>query len=232
VEDDGPKPSVTPGLNRFEWNLRYDGFTDFEGRIFWAGANRGPVAAPDAYRVRLTVDGQTQTQPFRVRIDPRLDGQVTPEALRERFDLALEIRDRLSEANEAVIRIRNIKAQIDDRIESSEDVDLRTLGTDVKDRLGTVEEEIYQVRNRSGQDPLNFPIKLNNKLGSLLGIVESAEARPTLQSYEVFEMLSDQLDGELERLVLIIEQDSGQLNDLLRALGLEEVDFAAEAESR
>jgi len=224
----GPTPSVTPGLNRFVWNLRYEGATDFEGRIFWAAGNSGPVAAPDEYRVRLTVDGQTQTQAFRVRIDPRLDGQVTPGALRERFELALQIRDRLSEANEAVIRIRDIKTQIDDRMESSEDVELGSLGVDVKSSLGTIEEAIYQVRNRSSQDPLNFPIKLNNKLGSLLSIVESAEARPTLQAYEVFEMLSGQLDSELERLAVIIERDLGSLNELLPILGLEQIDVDPE----
>lgn len=224
----GPTPSVTPGLNRFVWNLRYEGATDFEGRIFWAAGNSGPVAAPDEYRVRLTVDGQTQTQVFRVRIDPRLDGQVTPGALRERFELALQIRDRLSEANEAVIRIRDIKTQIDDRMESSEDVELSSLGVDVKSSLGTIEEAIYQVRNRSSQDPLNFPIKLNNKLGSLLSIVESAEARPTLQAYEVFEMLSGQLDSELERLAVIIERDLGSLNELLPVLGLEQIDVDPE----
>jgi hypothetical protein len=224
----GPTPSVTPGLNRFVWNLRYEGATDFEGRIFWAAGNSGPVAAPDEYRVRLTVDGQTQTQVFRVRIDPRLDGQVTPGALRERFELALQIRDRLSEANEAVIRIRDIKTQIDDRMESSEDVELGSLGVEVKSSLGTIEEAIYQVRNRSSQDPLNFPIKLNNKLGSLLSIVESAEARPTLQAYEVFEMLSGQLDSELERLAVIIERDLGSLNELLPVLGLEQIDVDPE----
>lgn len=228
----GPTPTVNPGLNRFVWNLRYEAWTDFEGRIFWSAGNNGPLAAPDDFSVRLTVDGQTQTQGFRVRIDPRLDGQVTPGELRERFDLALEIRDRLSEANEAVIRIREIKTEIDDRIEASDDVELRSLGTYTKNRLGLVEEEIYQVRNRSGQDPLNFPIKLNNKLGSLLSIVESAEARPTQQSYEVFEMLSGQLDRELEQLTLIVEQGLVQLNESLRALGLEEIDITSEGDVR
>ena len=69
------------------------------------------------------------------------------------------------EANEAVMLIPDIKTQIDDRIEASEDVELRSFGTYMKNRLGRIEEEVYQVRNRSSQDPLNFPIKLNNKLG-------------------------------------------------------------------
>ncbi|MCH7592190.1 MAG: hypothetical protein IH989_05375, partial [Planctomycetes bacterium] len=103
-----------------------------------------------------------------------------------------------------------------------------SLGVDVKSSLGTIEEAIYQVRNRSSQDPLNFPIKLNNKLGSLLSIVESAEARPTLQAYEVFEMLSGQLDSELERLAVIIEGDLGSLNELLPILGLEQIDVDPE----
>jgi photosystem II stability/assembly factor-like uncharacterized protein len=78
---------------------------------------------------------------------------------------APETWDRVSEANEAVILISDIKTQIDDRIEASEDVELRSFGTYMKNRLGRIEEEVYQVRNRSSQDLLNFPIKLNNKLG-------------------------------------------------------------------
>ena len=94
----------------------------------------------------------------------------------------------------------------------------------VKDRLAAVEGEIYQVRNESNQDPLNFPIKLNNKLASLLGIIESAEARPTAQVYEVFEMLSGQLDTELQQLTLIIQQDLARLNELLRSLGMDPIE--------
>jgi hypothetical protein len=87
-----------------------------------------------------------------------------------------------------------------------------------------VEGEIYQVRNRSNQDPLNYPIKLNNKIAALQNLVEGPENRPTDQSYEVFDVLSSALGQELEQMTLIIQQDLARLNALLRELGLEPID--------
>ena len=219
-----PKPSVQAGSHSLTWNLRYEGYADFEGRIFWAAGNNGPVAVPGEYQVRMTVDGDTQGRDFEIRLDPRLAGQVTLADLRERFDLAMRVRDRVSAANEAVVRVRGLKDQIDDRMDASENLELRSLGTSVKNRLGAVEQEVYQVRNQSGQDPLNFPIKLNNKLAALIGQIESAEARPTDQTHEVFEELSGLLDLELEQLTLIIQQDLASLNALLWSLGMEPIE--------
>jgi len=218
------KPSLEAGAHRFTWDLRYPGFADFDGRIFWSGRNAGPVAVPGAYEVRLTVDGETSREGFRVTLDSRLEGDVTLADLRERFDLAIRVRDRVSEANEAVSKIRNVKAQVDDRLEASDHGELHSRGESVKERLSGVEGEIYQVRNRSNQDPLNFPIMLNNKLAALLGTVESAEAAPTRQTHQVFESLSRLLDAELEQMTLIFQQDLAQLNELLRSLGMDPID--------
>ncbi len=218
------RPSLDAGSHRFTWDLRYPGFTDFDGRIFWSARNSGPMAVPGAYSVRLDVDGETRSEEFRVTLDSRLEGAVTLAELAERFELAMRVRDRVTAANEAVVKIRNVKSQVDDRLEASDHGELHSRGESVKERLSGVEGEIYQVRNRSNQDPLNFPIKLNNKLASLLGTVESAEAAPTRQAYEVFEHLSRLLDAELEQMTLIFQQDLAQLNELLRSLGMDPID--------
>lgn len=220
----GGRPSADAGSNRFSWNMRYPGYTDFEGRIFWAAGNFGPAALPGNYTVRMTVDGTAYEQDFEVRMNPRAAAEgVTMADLQERFDFAMQIRDRVSAANEAVIRIRRIKEQIDARQEEADNAELQTLGDQVETKLGDVEQEVYQVRNQSNQDPLNFPIKLNNKIAALLGVVEGAESRPTDQSYDVYEKLSAELDTQLELLTIIIQQDVAQLNELLRELGLDPI---------
>ena len=213
-------PSVQAGSQSFTWNLRYPGYTDFDGRIFWAAGNVGPVAPPGRHQVRLSAGGQTQTQDFEIRMDPRLQGQVTVAQLRERFDFAVRIRDRVSDANEEVIRIRRIKTDVDDRLKQTSDAAIGRLGGTVKTKVSGVEEEIYQVRNRSSQDPLNFPIKLNNKLAALIGHVESAEASPTAPSLEVFRHLDTLVQRQSERLEAVIATDIAQLNDLLRNANL------------
>ncbi len=220
----GGRPSTSAGSNRFSWNMRYPGYTDFEGRIFWAAGNQGPAALPGTYTVRMTVDGTAYEQDFEVRMNPRAASEgVTMADLQARFDFAMQIRDQVSAANEAVIRIRRIKEQIDARQEESGNAELQSLGDQVETKLGAVEQEVYQVRNQSNQDPLNFPIKLNNKIAALLGVVEGAESRPTDQSMDVYQKLTGELDTQLELLTIIIQQDVAQLNELLRELGLDPI---------
>lgn len=224
-DNPGPNPSMREGAHRFSWNMRYPGYTDFEGRIFWAAGNAGPAALPGVYTARMTVDGTSYEQDFEVKMNPRAvaDG-VTMADLQERFDFAMQIRDRVSQANEAVIRIRRMKEQIEARQEAADNAELQELGDQVEEKLGAVEQEVYQVRNQSNQDPLNFPIKLNNKIAALLGIVERGETRPTDQSYDVFEKLTGELDAQLEILTIIIQQDVAQLNELLQSLGLDPIE--------
>jgi photosystem II stability/assembly factor-like uncharacterized protein len=216
------RPPRQAGSNSFRWSMRYPGYTDFEGRIFWAAGNVGPSAVPGTYQVRLTADGETQTQDIEIKLDPRLE-RVTLADLQARFDLALRIRDRVSEANQAVLDIRGIKGDVDDRLGQTDDQEIQDQGAVVKDGLSAVEQEIYQVRNRSGQDPLNFPIKLNNKLAALMFTVENGESRPTDQSVAVFDHLSGLLQTELIRMNTIIEQDLQRLNELLRQANLEPI---------
>ncbi|MCH8144046.1 MAG: glycosyl hydrolase [Gemmatimonadetes bacterium] len=217
-------PSDSAGSNSFLWNLRYPGYTDFDGRIFWAAGNNGPMAIPGSYQVRLTAHGETQTQSFEIKIDPRME-HVTVAQLRERFEFALRIRDRVSQANDAVIEIRRIKGDVDDRLEQTDDQRIHEQGGKVESNLSAVESEIYQVRNESRQDPLNFPIKLNNKLASLLGVVERGETAPTAQSFRVFDHLSELLQTELIRMNTIIEQDLRRLNELLQEEGLDPIEI-------
>jgi photosystem II stability/assembly factor-like uncharacterized protein len=217
------QPSVEAGSHTFTWNMRYPGYTDFEGRIFWAAGNSGPAAVPGRYQVRLTVGDVQQTREFEIRLDPRLAGSVTLAQLEERFDFALKIRDRVSEANEAVVRIRDIKRAIDERLGETEDRAIARQAESVKSQLSAVEQEIYQVKNESSQDPLNFPIKLNNKIAALMGVVESAEAPPTDQSYEVYDHLSGLLQVQLDRLEEVEATELARLNEMLRGAGMEEV---------
>jgi photosystem II stability/assembly factor-like uncharacterized protein len=223
-----PSPSVRSGLQLFRWDLRLPGYTEFQGRIFWAAGNAGPVVVPGRYTVRLLVDDrEVGTRAFHVLMDPRVRG-VSQADLEARFQLAVRIRDRVSDANHAVVLIRDVKTQIDARLESSQDARLVAAGRGVQEALSRVEGEIYQVRNRSSQDPLNFPIKLNNKLAALLGGVESSENRPTDQSHAVFERLSGLLQAELDRLETVLARDLAELNRRLRDAGIDPVEVRRE----
>ncbi len=132
-------------------------------------------------------------------MDPRFEG-VTQEDLEEQWALAMQIRDATSKANEAVIRIREIKADLAER---TDDRTRRFV-----EELSAIEMDLYQVQNQSGQDPLNFPIKLNNRLASLRRSLENGDARPTDGAYLVFEELSAELESHLEKLEELIRRNS------------------------
>jgi hypothetical protein len=142
---------------------------------------------------------------------------VTVAQLQDRLDFAMNVRDRVSVANDAVVNIRDIKGQVDDRLDRTETQEIHQVGGEVKVKLSDVEEQIYQVRNEARQDPLNYPVMLNNKLASLMGLMEAAEAEPTESSREVYRYLSTLLQEELDKMDVIIQTDLSRLNELLRS---------------
>ncbi|HEY6212679.1 MAG TPA: hypothetical protein VIW45_10355, partial [Vicinamibacterales bacterium] len=230
-EEDGfrrpadPKPPVAAGLHRIAWDMRYPGATDFPGLIMWAATTRGPEAPPGAYRVRVTVDGETATQDFRIAREPHVLKDVTDQDLREQFDLAMNIRNKVSQANDAVLLARGIKAQIKDRkgkLDAKQAAIVKALD-DLEQTISAAEGEIYQVKLQSSQDPLNFPIKLNNKIAALQGVVESADTRPTEQTYSVFRTLSNSLDEQLSKLDAAVKTKLPAVNQQLQRQKLDPI---------
>lgn len=221
-DEDGPRPPARParlaaaaGMNRFVWDMRYPDATTFPGMIYWAGTSSGPLAVPGNYTVKLTVDGATSTQPFVIRKDPRMGGSVSD--LQKQLDLALQIRDKVSQANDAVIKIRDIRKQLEDVIARASAVKpVVDAGRKLITALTEVEQELYQTKNQSGQDPLNYPIKLNNKLAALLAVVQSSDTAPTSQSNQVFEDLATKTNAPLRRLDGLVQSDLAGFNKLVR----------------
>lgn len=187
-------PSIRQGLNSFTWDLRYPAPSFFKGIILWgASPLHGPLAPPGKYEVRVSAGERAITKYFEIKLDPRLK-EVTPADVTEQFELAMQVRNLTDKANQAVIEIRKLK----DRITHSGP--LNGANKLLLARLAGIEEDLYQVRNQSGQDPLNFPIKLNNRLAALERIVESGDGKPTAGSYQVFKELSADLDRTLSEL--------------------------------
>ena len=210
------------GLNTVQWNIQYPGATTFPGMILWGASTAGPRAVPGNYTVRMTVDGRRLEQPLTVIKHP-LYKDVTQADLEAQFALAIRIRDKLSEANQAVIRIRDIKGQVTDRQGRSRDARLKTVGDTLVKQISAVEEEIYQVRNQSGQDPLNFPIKINNRFGTLNRSVNTGDGAPIGNAEPIFNDLVQELKVQTDRLEEILNRELPKLNAELRRLGLTEV---------
>ena len=212
-------PAKTVGMNTFNWDMRYAPPVSFPGMILWGGSQTGPEAAPGKYTVRLSVDGKTSTQPLLIKRHPL--HEATDADLAAQTALALAIRDKVNDANSAVIRARDIKKQVIDRLGKSSDPKLKLLADTLTTKLNAVEEEIYQVRNQSGQDPLNFPIKLNNRLASLMGTVTRGDTRPGGNAAPIFGDLKTELKVQTDRMQQVLDKDLAALNAELKRLGLE-----------
>jgi len=191
-----PEPTAVAGLNRFTWDLQYPGATTFPGMVLW-GANiaRGPYAVPGTYSVRVMADGKSVTKPFRLTEDGW--SKATQADLQAQFDLDERVIKRESEANQAVIDVGKLRDQVNDRVGKTESADVRASGQALVTKLTDIEETIYQTKSHASEDPLNFPIKINNRMGHLLGVIEGDDAKPTDQTYAVFRQLSAELDKVL-----------------------------------
>ena len=154
--------------------------------ILWGVRTMAPAVPPGEYRVRLRVGRSVMSERLVVNRNPWIEG-VTDEDLVAQYEFGVRVRDQVDRANRAVIEIRRVKGELEERLEGVED----------EGALEEIEGEIYQVRNRSNQDPLNFPIKVNNRLANLLSMSERGDGRPGSGMEEVFGVMVGRLEGLL-----------------------------------
>ncbi|OGX82954.1 WD40/YVTN/BNR-like repeat-containing protein [Hymenobacter glacialis] len=207
------------GLNRFVWDMRYPEASKFDGIILWGGGTEGPRVMPGTYLARLTLNKETpQETEVVVLPDPR--AKATPQELQAQFAFLQEVRDKLTETNDAVRDIRTMRGQLEalttplkadaayrEVVQAAEAIDKK---------MTSIEEALYQTKNRSGQDPLNYPIRLNNKLANLVGQASEGNYAPTDQLVAFKKEVAELIDHQLGVLKQLREQDVPALNKLIR----------------
>jgi inorganic triphosphatase YgiF len=198
--------------------MKYEGASRVPHSPLWAGNTDGPEVVPGNYQVRLTVNGKSYTTPLEIKADPRL--QVTQQDLEKQLDLLLKIRERVTQAHDTVNQIRGIRAQITELnkrlANQTQGKSVAEAGKQLDKKMTEIEEILIQTKAKSNQDVLNYPIRLNNYLVALGGVVGSSDSAPTQVSYEVFDMLSKQLDEQLARWKSVLSTDVPAYNDVVR----------------
>jgi hypothetical protein len=221
--DDTDDPfTVDKGMNEFVWNMRYEDAERFDGIILWAGGLQGPRAAPGKYLARLVFGADSTTIEFDILKDPRIDS--SEEDLTAQFNFLMEVRDKLSETHSTIKRIRTIREQVEDIIERVANHDqadtVKSSGTALLEKFKQVEEALYQTKNRSNQDPLNYPIRNNNKLSGLVSVVSRGDYKPTEQAIEVKKEITMKIDSELSSYQSILRNDLPAFNALIKSLAI------------
>ncbi len=227
-----PSPLIPAekGLNRFVWDMRVPSAEAVPGAVIWAGTLAGPVVPPGIYQVRLKIGEESQTQKWEWKKDPRIE--ATAADLQEQYNLLLQIRDKLSEVNRAILKLRSTRKQLEDFIshiqkkaerepESGLEVkDLAIAASKIINDLKEIEESLIQPKSQAPQDPLNYPIKLDNRLAALASVVASVDSRPTDASYEVFNELKAEAERQLSKLDKIFKDQVAAFNQKIRQAGL------------
>jgi len=223
--------SKTEGMNRFVWNLRYPDGHRVPGDKTTEDKVTGPLATPGTYQVRLNVAGETQTQSFEIIKDPRV--AATQGDFELQFELAIQVRDKLSETHDSINRIRSVRQQVEEWVSraqghSAEEV-VKTAATAVNDKLSSIEDQLIQVKYRGARDRLNLPTKLNTKLAEILEVIQAADFAPTSQTYLVFEDVSSRVDPHLHQIQRIFDDEVAEFENLVHELGIPAIVPRAEA---
>jgi ribosome-associated translation inhibitor RaiA len=225
AEDDDSKPesadddrllTAEAGLNRLEWNLRYPSVKRFDKLVLWNDYLDGPRAVPGIYSATLTAGESALSVPVEVRGDPR--SAASAEDLKQQFDFAWSVNRKLTETHEAITRLRKARDQVETvaaRVEGQEPyAAIQSAAEDLVGKLDRIEETLYQTRLEARQDPLNFPIRLNDKLAGVMLAATIGDHPPTASAIEVRDALFAAVDEQL----LALEQVLGGELDRFNAL--------------
>lgn len=212
---------ISKGVNRFVWNLRYPDAERIDGMILWNGVPSGIIAPPGEYYFTLKVDGDSIKDKFRVYGDPNY--KCTQAEYEAQFDFLQEVLGKFNEVQKGIRDIRSLRNQINDFVgRQGKDclAEIKHLADSINRKLGAIEETLYQTKARSGQDVLNYPIRLNDKLAGVFDAANSGNMPPSKQVRDVYATLAAQCNQQLDQLKKIREQEIEAFNKLIREKSL------------
>ena len=214
---------VNRGGNQFVWNMQYDGAEKLKGMILWSASLRGAKAVPGPYQVKLTFQGNTLSQPFEILPNPLAEASV--EDMQKQFDFVNGVNQTIDKAHKAINNIRATLKKLNEFNNSFKDKEetksLLAQAKKLANDLGAIEKALYQTKNRSNQDPLNYPIKLTNKLGHVNNLVMMNDFPPTAQDIAVKEELTAAIQLQLENYEKLMSDEVMAFNKAFKALALD-----------
>lgn len=220
----GDKWDPKDSTQLFVWNMRYPDAKKIKGMYFFWATERGPIAVPGEYQAILHVNDDSLTTTFNLVMDPRV--KASQEDLQMQFDFLIETRDLLSEVHQSILDIRSVREQINDLISKTvedEHQEIIDEGHRIDSIMTIIENEFYQTKNKSEQDMLNYPIRLNNKLGHLSALASMGANKPTTQMYALKEELEVEIIMYLDQWSEIVEKDIKILNQMVRTANVDAV---------
>jgi photosystem II stability/assembly factor-like uncharacterized protein len=210
------KVDVIKGMNQFEWDMNYPVAERVEGLILWNGFVGGPKAAPGSYFAKFKSGNDSTEVPFTILPDPNY--KTSQAEYDEQFNHLITIRDKSSEIMKAIKSIREVRQQMNDfsaRVGKDLPKEVKQQIDTVNKQMTAVEEALHQTKAKSGQDVLNFPIKLDDKLSSIFNASAAGQSGLSKQAKDAYAELVPLIDDQLNRLKKIMSEDVAKLNQLI-----------------
>jgi hypothetical protein len=215
------KLEVSKGINQFAWNMQYPESEKVEGMILWNGVPGNILAAPGNYYARVKVDKDSADMPFSINADPNY--KTTQQEYEAQFAFLKQVQDKFNDVQKGIKNIRLVRTQLNDftsRFGKDLPKDVKQFSDSILKKLSAIEETLYQTKAKSGQDVLNYPIRLNDKLSGLFDVANSGNVAPSIQAREAYADLAAQADTALAKLNAILENDLPAFNTLVREKNL------------
>ncbi|WP_245871781.1 WD40/YVTN/BNR-like repeat-containing protein [Sediminicola luteus] len=223
AKDKKQRLKVAKGGNTHVWNTRGTEAEKLKGMILWWANLSGPKAVPGKYKVALNLNGNSQEQVFTILPDPRAEASVAE--MQEQYDFISDINTTINQAHGSIKKIRKVNAKLDAFVKqygaNEATADLVAKAKEMKKGFESVEKALYQTQNQSIQDPLNFPIRLTNKLGHLNSLVALDDFPPTAQDQAVKKELTQQINAQLEAFDALVEKEVADFNAQFNQLKLD-----------
>ncbi|GMN10203.1 hypothetical protein MTsPCn9_13820 [Croceitalea sp. MTPC9] len=223
AKDKKNKLKVKKGGNTHVWDTRGKGSERLKGMILWWANLNGAKAVPGSYKVHLNVNGTTLSETFKILPDPRAEVSVAD--MQKQYDFISSINETVDKAHQSIKKIRKINERLDafttQYKENEATKALVEKAKKMKEGFGEIEKALYQTKNRSNQDPLNFPIKLTNKLAHLNSLVSIDDFPPTEQDIAVKNEMTTKINAQLEAFDTLVDKEMKEFNAQFNALNLE-----------
>jgi len=215
------KIELNKGMNQFVWDMLYQPAEKIEGLILWHGNVPGPKAAPGNYSFKIKTEKDSAQGNFIIKANPVY--KLSQQDYEDQFNFLLAVRDKSNDIQKAIKNIRDVRKQISD-FTDKQGADLpkeiKQQADTINKQMTTIEEALHQTKAKSGQDVLNFPIRLDDKISGLYDFANSGNAAPAKQVKDAYAELSAQADVQLNALKKIMETDLVKLNGLIREKAL------------
>ncbi len=216
AKDAADKIEFANGMNQFTWDMNYPPAEKIDNMILWNGSVGTVKAAPGRYMARVRYEKDSVDVPFVIKENPAR--KMTEKEEDASVGFLLDVKNKFSEIQKAIKQLRSVRTQISDftaKLDTANTRDIHKTADSITKKLTKVEEALYQTKAKSGQDVLNYPIRLNDKIAGIFGVAASGNTPPSKQAREAFAELGAQADVQLAMLKAVLDNDLKAFNQLI-----------------